>query len=56
MKNKEEIKAIQKVIKFLRKGYGKKNCTADYYGCPNCMAQWVIGWLESHIDLLKMNE
>ena len=50
---KKEIETFKKALKYLEKGYGKKMCKENYYDCVACQANWVMGWLRSHIDLLK---
>lgn len=50
---KKELKHFKQTLKYLEKGYGTKVCKDFHPNCPNCQAQWAIGWMREHIEMLK---
>jgi len=49
----DEIEITKKLIKYVEEGYGRDKCKSYSVGCPNCMGQVFLGWLDHHLDLLK---
>lgn len=65
--DKKEILLCKKMIRVLKKGYGKKRCKTwdweDFHElkkrgsngrCPSCEAHEVIMWLEKHVKMMQM--
>ena len=52
MDDREEVKFWKRIIKLVRKGYGKP-CKEFAFGCSSCEANLAVAWMQKHIDLLK---
>ena len=53
MKISEEIKYVEKFIKYVEKGYGVRICKDLHPDCINCQSQWALGWLREHLSTVE---
>ena len=53
MKKSEEIKYVEKFIKYVEKGYGDRDCNDTSPSCVNCQTQWALGWLKEHLATIE---
>ena len=51
-KELEEIETTKRMIKYIKKGYGKDKCKGYHPDCGNCRGQLLLGYLVDHLDLL----
>ena len=47
-----EVEITQKMIQYLKKGYGECNIEDDVDDCVACQAMKVVLFLQKHIDMI----